>query len=214
MQPFITCGSVLNVVACALLTIPAASDNLASLLVLWSLANIGFSCAVIPAQARAKMIGGYQTRNGQGQITGISKVTQALGQAIGPVLASELLIFFGPVAPWILFTALQVTVLILYLARGMPLDREPDWKSLALPPAATPEDGQGVAGSSGPPAGVDGIALAEKPRRSSARARVTDGGLSARCSSARLGTTSSVSAKILDSFAHIAVVGVVDDPSQ
>lgn len=33
-----------------------------------------------PAQARAKMIGGYQTRNGQGQITGISKVTQALGQ--------------------------------------------------------------------------------------------------------------------------------------
>lgn len=52
MQPFITCGSVLNVVACALLTIPAASDNLASLLVLWSLANIGFSCAVIPAQVR------------------------------------------------------------------------------------------------------------------------------------------------------------------
>jgi hypothetical protein len=50
MQPFITAGSVLNALSCGLLIIPTFHNTLPFLLTFYSLANIGFSCAVIPAQ--------------------------------------------------------------------------------------------------------------------------------------------------------------------
>ena len=141
MQLFITLGSLLNVSACALLALPAVRDSLVALLTLWALANLGFGIAVIPSQARAKFIGVHQTRHGQGQITGASKVAQASGQAAAPTLAAELLVYFGPSAPWLMFAGVQAGVLLLYLALGVSLRHEPDWASLKLPSDVADEDG-------------------------------------------------------------------------
>ena len=68
-QRLITSGLLIVCLASCLLAIPAVNDSLGALLVLWSTANFGFSCCLIPVNARAKLIGMHQTRNGTGQVS-------------------------------------------------------------------------------------------------------------------------------------------------
>lgn len=80
LQPLVTCGMAVVAGCCSLLAIPAVSTQLPVLLGLWALATLGFSFAILPAQARAKLIGVHQTTNGTGSITGTSRVIQSCGQ--------------------------------------------------------------------------------------------------------------------------------------
>jgi len=155
-QRLITSGLLIVCLASCLLAIPAVNDSLGALLVLWSTANFGFSCCLIPVNARAKLIGMHQTRNGTGQITGLSKVVQSIGQAFAPITAAQLLIHVGPWAPWALIAALQVITLLVYLSLGLALHKDPDWSRIAYaaPPAPSadypqaPEGGIPLAGGS------------------------------------------------------------------
>ncbi len=113
--------------------------HLSVLLAAWAVATASLSFASLPAQARAKLIGLHQTDNGTGVITGTSRLVQACGQAAAPVLAAQLYVRVGPWAPWAAFAAVQGAVLALYPILGVALDRDPDWKAVALAARAMPK---------------------------------------------------------------------------
>jgi hypothetical protein len=114
-------------------------------------------------------------------------------QALGPAIASELLILVGPAAPWVFFASLQTCVILLYLLLGMPFTHEPNWKKLALPPPSQPNDVDSP--SVGRPSAREIVEL-EGGRRSSVRF------------SSQRSNTASVRENILGSFSNVSSIAV------
>ena len=136
LQPVLTGGHLGIALCCAALSIPAINSNLNLLLGTWAIATLCMSFAILPAQARAKLIGVHQTQNGTGSITGTSRVIQTCGQAAAPMVAALLYVHVGPWAPWLAFCVVQLVVLSLYLPLGVALSEDPDWKSIATSASA------------------------------------------------------------------------------
>ena len=133
LQPLITFGFSFIILGSTCLAIPTVNNNYWSLLIFWSVSNIGFSTCLIPINVRAKMIGVHQTRNGTGQITGLSKVAQSLAQVFSPLVVEELL-RRDATYPWIAFGSIALLGLFIPPLMGISLLKDPDWTQFAIPP--------------------------------------------------------------------------------
>lgn len=140
LQPIVTGGHLVIASSCAALATPAINSSLSALLLLWVVATLGMSFAILPAQARAKLVGVHQTRNGTGSITGTSRVIQTCGQAAAPIVATTLYVHLGPWAPWAAFGAVQLGAVALYPTLGVTLRHDPDWTRVAASASAAMAD--------------------------------------------------------------------------